>query len=77
QNAQKHSYFDDLHALTKAGVFGYCDRLADFIADRQNLSDDTQVSLSIDEFNVVKLLLLKSADLGVLNNIPYQYLKKN
>ena len=77
QNAQKQSYFDDLHALTKAGVLGYSYRFADFKTDAQYLSEEHQVSLTIDEFNVVKMLLLKRADVGVLNNIAYQYFKKN
>jgi len=71
------SYFDDLHALTKAGVLGYSYRFADFKTDAQYLSEEHQVSLTIDEFNVVKMLLLKRADVGVLNNIAYQYFKKN
>lgn len=77
QNAQKQSYFDDLHALTKAGVLGYSYRFADFKTDAQYLSEEHQVSLTIDEFNVVKMLLLKRADVGVINNIAYQYFKKN
>ncbi|MEI8642317.1 hypothetical protein P4S68_19895 [Pseudoalteromonas sp. Hal099] len=73
---KKQSYFDDLHALTKAGVLGYSYRFADFKTDAQYLSDEHQVSLTIDEFNVVKMLLLKRADVGVLNNIAYQYFKR-
>ncbi|ASM49179.1 hypothetical protein PESP_a1006 [Pseudoalteromonas espejiana DSM 9414] len=77
ENSNEQAYFDNLNTLTKAGVLGYSYRFANFNTDAQYLSEEHQVSLTIDEFNVVKMLLLKRADVGVLNNIAYQYFKKN
>ncbi len=77
ENTKEQSYFDDLNALTKAGVLGYSYRFANFNNDTQFLAEEHQVSLTIDEFNVVKMLLLKRAEVGVLNSIAYQYFKNN
>ncbi|MDN3393115.1 hypothetical protein [Pseudoalteromonas sp. APC 3691] len=54
---------------------GYSYQFAGFNTDAEFLSEEHQVSLTIDEFNVVKMLLLKRAEVGVLNNIAYQYFK--
>ncbi|BED88366.1 hypothetical protein PspMM1_08340 [Pseudoalteromonas sp. MM1] len=75
ENAKDQTYFDDLKPLTKAGVLGYSYHFAGFNTDAYYLSEEHNVSLTVDEFNVVKMLLLQRSDIGVLNNIAYQYFK--
>ncbi|NMP78379.1 ABC transporter substrate-binding protein [Pseudoalteromonas arctica] len=75
ENTNEQAYFDDITSLTKVGVLGYSYQFAGFNTDAEFLSEEHQVSLTIDEFNVVKMLLLKRAEVGVLNNIAYQYFK--
>jgi len=75
KNAKDQSYFDDLQSLSKAGVLGYSYHFAKYNTDAYYLSQEHNVSLTVDEFNVVKMLLLQRSDVGVLNNIAYQYFK--
>ncbi|MBH0027845.1 ABC transporter substrate-binding protein [Pseudoalteromonas sp. SWN29] len=75
ENAKNQDYFNDLRALTKVGVLGYSYHFAGYNTDAYYLSEEHGVSLTIDEYNVVKMLLLKRANIGVLNSIAYQYFK--
>ncbi|KAA1163246.1 ABC transporter substrate-binding protein [Pseudoalteromonas distincta] len=76
ENASEQTYFDNLDKLTKVGVLGYSYQFAGFNTNAEYLREEHQVSLTIDEFNVVKMLLLRRAEVGVLNSIAYQYFKK-
>ncbi|EGI74337.1 ABC-type transporter, periplasmic binding protein [Pseudoalteromonas distincta] len=76
ENASEQTYFDSLDKLTKVGVLGYSYQFAGFDTNAEYLREEHQVSLTIDEFNVVKMLLLRRAEVGVLNSIAYQYFKK-
>ncbi len=76
ENASEQTYFENLDKLTKVGVLGYSYQFAGFNTNAEYLREEHQVSLTIDEFNVVKMLLLRRAEVGVLNSIAYQYFKK-
>jgi len=74
--ATDQSYFDNFSALTKAGVYGYSYKFADFNTDANFLNSEHRMSLTKSGYQVAKMVLLKRVDIGVLNNLTYQYFKK-
>lgn len=75
-SGRDQSYFDNFDELTKAGVYGYSYKFADYNTDAGFLNRVHKVSLTKSGSHIAKMLFLKRVDIGILNNISYQYLKK-
>jgi hypothetical protein len=71
------SYFDNLDVLTKAGVYGYSYKFAGFNTDATFLNNVHRMSLTKSGYHVAKMILLKRVDIGIINNLTYQYFLKN
>jgi len=76
ENALDQSFFKDFGALTKAGVYGYSYKFAGYNTDANFLNSEHRMSLTKSGSHVAKMILLKRVDIGILNNLTYQYFKK-
>jgi len=76
ENAVEQSYFDNFGKLTKAGVLGYSYKFADYNTDAHFLNNEHKMSLTKSGSHVAKMILLKRVELGIINNLTFQYLKK-
>ncbi len=76
EHAADQSYFDNLAGLTKAGVLGYSYKFADYNTDENYLRNVHRMTLTQSETHVIKMLLFKRADVGVVGNLASQYLQK-
>jgi len=76
ENARDQSFFEDFGALTKAGVYGYSYKFASYNTDANFLNSEHRMSLTKSGFHVAKMILLKRVDIGIINNLTYQYFKK-
>jgi len=76
ENAHDQSYFIKFNELTKAGVLGYSYSFADYNTDASFLNKVHKMSLTKSGSHVVKMILLKRAEVGIINNLTFEYLKK-
>lgn len=76
ENAPDQSFFEDFGSLTKAGVYGYSYKFASYNTDANFLNSEHRMSLTKSGFHVAKMILLKRVDIGIINNLTYQYFKK-
>jgi len=76
ENVHDQSYFDNFDVLTKAGVYGYSYKFAGYNTDADILNSVHRMSLTKSGYHVAKMILLKRVDIGILNNLTYQYFKK-
>lgn len=76
ENALDQSYFDNLASLTKAGVLGYSYKFANYNTDEDYLRNEHRMSLTKSETHVIKMVLYKRADVGIVGNLARQYIQK-
>lgn len=76
ESAHDQAYFDNFEQLTKIGVLGYSYKFAGFNTDEYFLNTTHKMTLTTGEVNVAKMILLKRADIGIMNSLAYQYLVK-
>ncbi|MCJ8321909.1 MAG: ABC transporter substrate-binding protein [Colwellia sp.] len=76
ENAIEQSYFDNFDDLTKAGVLGYSYKFADYNTDASFLNNVHKMSLTQSGSHVAQMILLKRVEVGIINNLTFQYLKQ-